>query len=64
MKIIKSASDLERLRNTPHHETVKEIISPYVDDPTYRPKDDGYVVLLEPGDVDRVLDDLDMPWKL
>ena len=23
--------------------TVKEIISPYIDDPTYRPPDDGYV---------------------
>ncbi|MFV2045282.1 MAG: hypothetical protein ACC700_18870 [Anaerolineales bacterium] len=30
----------------------------------YMPEDDGYLVLMERGDVDRVLDDLDMPWKL
>ena len=64
MKIIKSATDLEQLQNHPLHDTVKEIISPYIDDPSYRPQDDGYVALLEPGDVDRVLSDLDMPWRL
>lgn len=64
MKIIKAASDLEQLQNHPLHDTVKEIISPYIDDPSYRPQDDGYVALLEPGDVDRVLSDLDMPWRL
>jgi hypothetical protein len=64
MKTFKSASDLEQLRNTPLHDTIKEIISPYIDGPDYRPEDDGYLVLIEPGDVDRVLDDLDMPWRL
>ena len=64
MKFIKSASDLEQLRNHPLHDTVKEIISPYIDDPSYRPSEDGYVAILGPGDVDRVLSDLDMPWKL
>jgi len=64
MKIFKSVSDLEQLRNHSLHDTVKEIISPYIDDPDYRPEDDGYVALLEPGDVDRVLSDLDMPWRL
>ena len=64
MKTVKSASDLEQLRNNPLHDTVKEIISPHIDDPDYRPQDDGYVALLEPGDVDRVLTDLDMPWRL
>ena len=64
MKTIKSASDLEQLRNHPLHATVKEIISPYIDDPSYGPEDDGYVALIEPGDVDRVLSDLDMPWRL
>jgi hypothetical protein len=64
MKIIKSASDLEQIRNHHLHDTIKEIISPYIDDPEYRPQDDGYVALLEPDDVDRVLSDLDMPWRL
>ena len=64
MKIIKAASDLEQLRNTPFHDTVKEIISPYIDDPNYRPEDDGYLVLLERQDVDLVLYGLDMPWRL
>ncbi len=64
MKTFKSITDLEQLRNHPLHDTVKEIISPYIDDPEYRPQDDGYVALIEPGDVDRVLSDLDMPWRL
>ncbi len=64
MKTFKSITDLEQLRNHPLHDTVKEIISPYIDDPNYRPQDDGYVALIEPGDVDRVLSDLDMPWRL
>ena len=64
MKTFKSASDLEQLLDHPLHDTVKEIISPYIDGPDYRPQDDGYVALLEPGDVDRVLSDLDMPWRL
>jgi hypothetical protein len=37
------------------------VISEYAD---YRPEDDGYLVLIEPGDVDRVLDDLDVPYRL
>ena len=32
--------------------------------PDYRPQDDGYLVLIEPADVDRILDDLDMPYRL
>ena len=64
MKTFKKITDLEQLRDHPLHDTVKEIISPYIDDPSYRPQDDGYVALLEPGDVDRVLSDLDMPWRL
>ena len=64
MKTFKSASDLEQLLDHPLHDTVKEIISPYIDGPDYRPQDDGYVALLEPDDVDRMLSDLDMPWRL
>lgn len=71
MKTFKSTSDVEQLRNDPVHapiyDTVKELVVPVIaeyTDPPYRPEDDGYLVLIEPDDVDRVLDDLDMPWKL
>jgi hypothetical protein len=64
MKIFKNITDVERFRDHPLHATVKEIILPYIDDPEYRPQDDGYVALLEPDDVGRVLSDLDMPWRL
>ncbi len=63
MKTIKSIPDLERLRDHPLPSSLKELFAMYTD-PPYRPEDDGYLVLIEPGDVDRVLDDLDMPWKL
>ena len=65
MKTFKSITDLQQLRNHPLHATVEslvvQVISEYAD---YRPEDDGYLVLIEPADVDRVLDDLDMPWRL
>ncbi len=63
MKTIKSIPDLERLRDHPLHSTLKDLFAMYTD-PPYTPEDDGYLVLIEPDDVDRVLDDLDMPWKL
>ena len=65
MKTFKSISDLEQLRNDPLYATVKSLfLSTIADCPEYRPKDDGYLVLIEPGDVDRVLDDLDVPYRL
>jgi hypothetical protein len=65
MKTFKSISDLEQLRNNPLQDTIKSLVSTIIADyPEYRPQNDGYVVLLEPGDVDRVLDDLDMPWRV
>jgi len=64
MKTFKKFTDLEQLRDHPLHDTVKEIISPYIDDPDYRPQDDGYVALLGSSDIDRMLSDLDMPWHL
>ena len=56
MKIFRSMSDVEQLRNDPLYDTVKQLVATYTDDPSYRPQDDGYVVLIEPDDVDRVLD--------
>jgi hypothetical protein len=65
MKTFKSASDLEQVRNDPLYATIKDLVVPIIaEHPNYRPEDDGYLVLIEPGDVDHVLDDLDMPHKL
>jgi hypothetical protein len=69
MKTFKSIPDVEQLRNhgayAPLHATVKELVSTMIADyPEYVPEDDGYLVLIEPQDTARVLDDLDMPWRL
>jgi len=60
MKTFKSISDVEQLRDDPVYgpiyDTVRKFVATYTDDPSYRPQDDGYVVLIEPDDVDRVLD--------
>ena len=65
MKTFKSIPDLEQVRNDPLYATIKQLFRTIVADcPEYRPEDDGYLVLIEPGNVDRVLDDLDMPYRL
>jgi hypothetical protein len=65
MKTFKSIPDLEQLRNHPLHATIKSLVATsIVATPEYRPEDDGYLVLIEPDDVNRVLSDLDMPWRL
>jgi len=65
MKTFKSIPDVEQLRNHPLHATIKKLVSMMIAEyPSYRPEDDGYLVLIEPGDVDRVLDDLDVPYRL
>jgi hypothetical protein len=65
MKTFKSTSDLEQLRHHPLHDTIESLFLPVIAEQTvYRPEDDGYLVLVEPGDVDRILADLDMPWRL
>ncbi|MEN8108279.1 MAG: hypothetical protein ABFS22_09755 [Pseudomonadota bacterium] len=65
MKTFKSVPDLDRFRDDPLYATIKELISTVIAEyPEYVPEDDGYLVLIEPGDVDRVLSDLDMPWRL
>jgi hypothetical protein len=48
---------------------MKTLVKQLIDDFTepgqaYSANDFGYLVLIEPGDVDRVLTDLDMPWTL
>jgi hypothetical protein len=65
MKTFKSINDVEQLHDHPLHATIKSLVLAIIADyPEYRPENDGYVVLLGPGDVDRVFDDLDMPYKL
>jgi hypothetical protein len=68
MMTFKSIPDLEQIRNDPVHaslhDTVKKLVAMFAGQTDYRPEDDGYLVLVEPGDLDRVLDDLDMPWRL
>ena len=48
---------------------MKELVKVLIDDFTtpghpYSADDYGYLVLIEPGDADRVLTDIDMPWRL
>jgi hypothetical protein len=66
MITFKSTEDLNKLSpDDPAYATIKELVSTIITDcPDYRPEDDGYLVLIESGDVDRVLDDLDMPYRL
>ena len=65
MNTFKSITDVEQLRDHPLHATIESLFLSIINEyPEYRPEDDGYLVLLEPGDVERVLSDLDMPYRL
>ena len=65
MKTFKSIPDVDRFLGHPLQATIKNLVSAIINDyPEYVPEDDGYLVLVEPSDVDRVLDDLDMPYRL
>ena len=69
MKTFKCITDVEQFRSHTLHSTVESLVVPvlkfYADSGhTYRPEDDGYLVLIESQDVDRVLDDLDIPYRL
>ena len=65
MKTFKSISDVDHARNHSLHATIESLFLPVIAATLdYRPEDDGYLVLIEPGDVDRVLDDLDVPYRL
>ena len=67
MKTFMSLSDLDKLADDdPAYPVVKQLLESliadgeYPDQP-YNPDDHGYITLVEPGDVDRELDDIDMP---
>jgi hypothetical protein len=70
MITFKSHSDLRKLRpDDPAFPVMEELVRVLIDDFTtpghpYSPEDYGYVVLIEKGDTDRVLTDIDMPWRL
>jgi len=67
MKIFKSADCVEQVRDTPLYETVKEVLGPIVCPHAhrpYRPAEDGFLCIPEEDDVDRVLDDLHLPYRL
>ena len=65
MKTFKSVSDVDQFRNHPLHDTIEKLVIPFITEyPDFQPLDDGYFVLIERDDVDRGLDDLDMPWRL
>ena len=68
MKTFKCHSDLEKLEcNDPAYPVIQELIELLIDDfpeQPYNADDYGYICLVEPGDTDRVLSDIGMPWRL
>ena len=70
MITFKSHSDLRKLSpNDPARPVMEELVELLIDDFTtpdhpYSAEDFGYLVLIEPGDTDRELNELDMPWTL
>ena len=67
MKTFMSLSDLEKLDiHDPALPVVKQLLERLIGDGEwpdhpYNPDDHGYIALVEPSDVDRELDDIDMP---
>lgn len=68
MITFKSHSDLRKLNsNDPAQPVIKELVRLLIDDypvQPYNADDYGFLILIEPGDVDRELNDIDMPWTL
>jgi hypothetical protein len=66
----KSHDDLRKLNpDDPARPVMEELVQLLIDDFTtpghpYNADDFGYLVLIEPGDVDRELNEVDMPWRL
>ena len=67
MKTFTSISDLDKLADDdPAKPVVKQLLEWLIaagdfPDHPYNPDDHGYIALVEPGDVHRELDDIDMP---
>jgi len=70
VKTFKSNSDLEKLHpDDPARPIMEELVRVLIEDFTepgqpYDADDFGYLVLIEPGDTDRELNEIDMPWRL
>ena len=70
MITFKSHSDLRKLHSDdPAYPVMEDLVKVLIDDfiepgQSYDADDFGYLVLIEPGDTDRVLTDVDMPWTL
>jgi hypothetical protein len=66
----KNHDDLRKLDTHDHaYPVMEELVRVLIDDFTtpghpYDADDFGYLVLIEPGDVDRELNNIDMPWTL
>ena len=67
MKTFKTHDDLQKLQpDDPAYPVIKELVKVLIDDfnepgQTYSPEDFGFLVLIEPGDTDRELTEIDMP---
>ena len=64
MKIFDSLSSLDQIRGPPLDPMLREIVIRMLGHFEYSPEDDGFVVLIEPGDVDRILTDLRLHYRL
>jgi len=64
MKIFSSLSSLDQIRGSPLGPMLREIVIRMLGHFEYSLEDDGFVVLIEEGDVDRVLTDLRLPYRL
>jgi hypothetical protein len=64
MKIFDSLASLDEIRGSPFSPMLQGIVVGMLGHFHYDPKDDGYVVLVEPGDIDRPLADLCLPYRL
>ncbi len=64
MKVLTSMASLRQLEGSSLLCPVRRGVLPIVSPPSYRPGEDGYVVLVELPDVSRALSDLGLPYRL
>jgi hypothetical protein len=64
MKIFSSLASLDQIRGSPLSAMLRGIVVRMLGHFEYDPEEDGFVVLIEEGDIDRVLADLCLPYRL
>jgi hypothetical protein len=64
MKVFSSLSSLDQIRGSPLGPMLREIVIRMLGHFEYSPEDDGFVALVEPGDVERILTDLRLPYRM